>query len=173
MENPVKIGISSCLLGEKVCYDGGSREERRLTEALKKFFTLVPVCPEVESGLPAPRERMRLEGNRANPRLVGVGSGKDFTDRVRGYSIEKAAQLEREEICGFVFKSGSPTSGLERVKVYHEELPPREGRGLFAAQVVRKLPNLPVEEETALADPVVRENFIQRVYTYARWKGTR
>jgi len=173
MENPIKIGISSCLCGEKVRYDGAHNQDRQLTDALGKFFTLVPVCPEVESGMPTPRERMRLEGNRAHPRLVAVESRVDLTDRMRGYCVEKAAGLEREEICGFVFKMNSPSSGLHRVKVYNGDLPPREGRGLFAAEVVKRFPFLPVEEEGALADPIIRENFIERVFTYSRWKGTR
>ena len=173
MERPVKIGISSCLCGEKVRYDGGDNHDRRLTTTLAKYFTLVPVCPEVESGLTTPRERMRLEGNRGNPRLVTFDSRVDLTDQLKSYSKEKAAELEGEEICGFVFKANSPTSGLRGVRIHSDDSPPKEGRGLFAAEVVKRFPHMPVEDERALADPIVRENFIQRVFTYSRWKGTR
>jgi uncharacterized protein YbbK (DUF523 family) len=173
MERPVKIGISSCLCGEKVRYDGGDNHDRRLTTTLGKYFTLVPVCPEVESGLPTPRERMRLEGNRGNPRLVTVDTNLDLTDWLKSFSKDKAAELERENICGFVFKVNSPTSGLRGVRIYSDDSPPKEGRGLFAAEVVKRFPHMPVEDERALADPIVRENFIQRVFTYSRWKGTR
>lgn len=171
-QRPVKIGISSCLCGEKVRYDGGDNHDRRLTATLAKYFTLVPVCPEVESGLPTPRERMRLEGNRANPRLVTIESRTDLTDQLKSYSKKKAAELEQEEICGFVFKMRSPTSGLRGVRIYSDDSPPKEGRGLFAAEVVRKFPHMPVEDEEALGDPIIRENFIERVFTYARWKGS-
>lgn len=173
MANPIRIGISSCLYGEKVRYDGAHKHDRRLVDALGKFFTLLPVCPEVGSGMPTPREPMRLEGNPASPRLVTIESRIDLTEQMRSYCVEKVTELEREEICGFVFKMNSPSSGLQRVQVFNEEMQVRYGRGLFAAEVVRRLPFLPVEEEGALADPILRENFIERVFTYSRWKGSR
>lgn len=173
MDNLLKIGISSCLCGEKVRYDGGDNRDLKLVATLGKYFHLLPVCPEVGSGMPVPRERMRLEGNRANPRLVAIESRTDLTDQMRSYCVDKVAELEREEICGFVFKTNSPTSGLHQVKVYNSGLAIRYGRGLFAAEVVKRFPHLPVEEESALADAILRENFIERVYTYARWKGSR
>jgi uncharacterized protein YbbK (DUF523 family) len=173
MENPIKIGISSCLMGNKVRYDGGHKHDSQLTDAFGRMFTFVPVCPEVGSGLPIPREAMRLEGNPANPRLVTVESRIDLTDQVRRYSIERVAELERQEICGFIFKGNSPSSGLHQVKVYNTGMPIRYGRGLFAAEVVKQFPHLPVEEEGALADPILRENFMERVYTYSRWKAER
>jgi len=173
VDNLIKIGISSCLCGEKVRYDGGHKHERQLTETLGKFFTLLPVCPEVGSGMPTPREAMRLEGNRAHPRLMTVESRIDLTDQMRSYCVEKVAELQREEICGFVFKMNSPSSGLHRVKVYNSGMPVRYGRGLFAAEIVKWFPHLPVEEEGVLADAILRENFIERVFTYSRWKGSR
>ena len=173
MANPIRIGISSCLCGEKVRYDGAHKHDRRLVDTLGKFFTLLPVCPEVGSGMPTPREPMRLEGNPARPRLVTIESRIDLTEQMKSYCVEKVAELEREEICGFVFKMNSPSSGLHRVKVFNEEMTIRYGRGIFAAEVVRRFPFLPVEEEGALADPILRENFIERVFTYSRWKGSR
>lgn len=169
----IRIGISSCLYGAKVRYDGGHKHAPHLTETLGKFFTLVPVCPEVESGLPVPREPMRLEGNRAKPRLVTIESRIDLTDQMRSYCARKVAELERDRICGFVFKMNSPSSGLHQVKVYHDAGPIKYGRGLFAAEVVQRFPNLPVEEEGDLTDPILLENFMERVFTYSRWKGYR
>lgn len=170
MNNPVKIGISACLLGEKVRYDGGHRLDRCLTGALGKFFTFVPVCPEVGSGLSTPREAMRLEGDPADPRLVTVETRIDLTQRVQSYCSEKVAELEREDLCGFICKKNSPSSGLHGVKVYMDGMPTQEGRGLFAAELLRRFPSLPVEEEEALADPVSREKFVERVFRYARGK---
>jgi uncharacterized protein YbbK (DUF523 family) len=173
MDDPVKIGISSCLLGEKVRYDGGHKHDRYLTDTLGKFFTLVPVCPEVGSGMPVPREAMRLEGNPAHPRLMTIESRLDLTDQMRTYCVEKVAELQREELCGFIFKQNSPSSGLHRVKVYNGGMPTQNGRGLFAAEVVKRFPFLPVEEEGSLTDPILRENFIERVFAYSRWKASR
>ena len=169
----VRIGISSCLYGEKVRYDGGHKHDRHLTETLGKFFTLVPVCPEVESGMPVPREPMRLEGSPAHPRLITIESRVDLTEQMRDYCLKKVAQLERDRISGFVFKANSPSSGLHRVKVYSDGAPIRYGRGVFAAEVVKRFPHLPVEEEGELADPILLENFMERVFTYSRWKGYR
>jgi len=169
----LRIGISSCLHGENVRYDGGHKHDPQLIETLGRYFTLVPVCPEVESGLPVPREPMRLEGSRANPRLVTIESRIDLTDQMRSYCAKKVAELERDRICGFVFKMNSPSSGLHRVKVYSEGAPIRYGRGLFAAEVVKRFPHLPVAEEGDLADLILLENFMERVFTYSRWKGYR
>lgn len=171
MDNPITVGISSCLLGENVRYDGGHRRDRYITDTLGKFFRFVPVCPEVGSGMSTPREAMRLEGDPAHPRLVTHLSRLDLTEQMRDFCLERVAKLENDELCGFIFKKNSPSSGLHRVKVYNRGMPTKNGRGLFAAEVVRQFPFLPVEEEGRLADPVLRENFIERVFTYARWKA--
>lgn len=173
MENRIKVGISACLMGERVRYDGGRKLDRDLTDALGRFFTLVPVCPEVGCGLPTPREAMRLEGNPAEPRLVTVESRIDLTERMRSYCQERVAQLKREDLCGFVFKMNSPSSGLHGVKVYVDGVPTASGRGLFAAEVVRRFPSLPVAEAESLADPDRRENFLQEVFSYCRAKPPR
>jgi uncharacterized protein YbbK (DUF523 family) len=170
MDKPVKLGISSCLLGERVRYDGGHKLERRLVDTVGRHFTLVPVCPEVESGMPVPREAMRLEGDPANPRLITIGSRIDLTDRMRVYCIERVARLEREGICGFIFKQNSPSSGLHGVKIYNGGVPTAEGRGLFAAEVVRRFPLLPVQEEGSLSDPVLLEHFIEQVFIYSHMR---
>ena len=170
MDDLITVGVSSCLLGENVRYDGGHRQDHYLTGTLGKFFRFVPVCPEVGSGMPVPREAMRLEGDPAHPRLVTHKGRVDLTAQLQAFCLERVAALEAEQLSGFIFKSNSPSSGLHRVKVYQEGKPAKHGRGLFAAEVVRQFPFLPVEEEERLSDPELRENFIERVFTYARWQ---
>lgn len=169
MDKTLKIGISSCLLGEKVRYDGGHKHDRYLTDTLGKFVTFVPVCPEVECGMPVPREAMRLEGDPDAPRLMTRQTRIDKTDQMLAFCARKVRELEGEELCGFIFKKGSPSSGLHRVKVYAGGGAVRSGSGLFAAAVARHFPLLPLEEEGRLADPVLRENFIERVFSRHRW----
>jgi uncharacterized protein YbgA (DUF1722 family)/uncharacterized protein YbbK (DUF523 family) len=166
----IKIGVSSCLLGEQVRYDGGHKRDRYITDTLGRFFTFVPVCPEVGCGLPIPREAMHLEGDPAHPRLVTVRTRIDLTERMNDYCRRMVTELEQEDLCGFVFKKGSPSSGLFRVKVYDKGGSPRSGRGLFAAAVTEHFPLLPVEEEGRLCDPALRENFIERIFAFRRWK---
>jgi uncharacterized protein YbgA (DUF1722 family)/uncharacterized protein YbbK (DUF523 family) len=170
MENSIKVGVSSCLLGEKVRYDGGHKHDRYITDTLGSFFTFVPVCPEVESGMPTPREAMRLEGDPAAPRLMTRISRIDKTEQMLTFCDRKLAELEPENLCGFIFKKGSPSSGLYRVKVYDVKgMPAKSGSGLFANAFARHFPLLPVEEEGRLCDPDLRENFIERVFCYHRW----
>lgn len=159
---PSAIGVSSCLLGERVRYDGGHKHDRYLTDCLGRFFRFVPVCPEVGCGLPIPREAMRLEGDPAAPRLMTTKSRIDLTDRMQEWCRMKVRELEGEDLCGFIFKKSSPSCGLVQIPVY--------GSGLFAAAVTARFPLLPVEEEGRLNDPDLRENFIERVFTYRRWK---
>ncbi|BCG46231.1 COG1683: Uncharacterized conserved protein / Hypothetical protein YbgA [Citrifermentans bremense] len=171
MTSPIKIGVSSCLLGEKVRYDGGHKHDRYVTDVLGRFFQFVPVCPEVMCGMPVPREAMRLEGDPAAPRLVTHKSRADKTEQMLAFCRTKVEELALEDLCGFIFKKGSPSSGLFRVKVYDEAgVPSKTGSGLFAAAVARRFPHLPLEEEGRLADPRLRENFIERVFSYRRWK---
>lgn len=166
----IKIGVSACLLGEHVRYDGGHKHDRYITDTLGAHFSFVPVCPEVECGLATPRESMRLEGEPANPRLMTGKSRIDMTDRMLDYCNIKIRALEGEDLCGFIFKKDSPSSGLHRVKVYNNGVALKNGSGLFAAAVVRHFPQLPLEEEGRLNDPDIRENFIERVFSYRRWK---
>jgi len=170
MTTQLKIGVSACLLGEKVRYDGGHKHDRYITDTLGRFFTFVPVCPEVECGMPVPREAMRLEGDPAAPRLMTRQSRIDKTGQMLEFCERKVRELEGEELCGFIFKKDSPSSGLFRVKVYNNGMAARSGSGLFAAAVARHFPLLPLEEEGRLNDPCIRENFIERVFCYRRWK---
>lgn len=169
-ERAIFVGVSSCLLGEKVRYDGGHKQDRYISDLLGHYFTFVPVCPEVESGLPVPREAMRLEGDPAAPRLMTRNSRRDLTEQMQSFCRQKVEELAGQDLSGFIFKKDSPSSGLWRVKVYRQGMPVRTGSGLFAAAVVRQFPLLPVEEEGRLHDPVLRENFIERVFANRRWQ---
>ena len=170
MTSQIKIGVSSCLMGNTVRYDGGHKHDRYLSDILGRFFQLIPVCPEVECGMPIPREAMRLEGDPANPRLVTIRNGIDMTGQMFDFCSKKVRDLESEDLCGFIFKKGSPSCGLSGVKVYNRKVPAWSGSGLFAAAMVHHFPLLPVEEEGRLDDPAIRENFIERVFTLRRWK---
>jgi len=171
MNNSIKVGVSACLLGEKVRYDGGHKHDRYITDTLGRFFTFVPVCPEVESGMPTPREAMRLEGDPSVPRLMTRSSRIDKTGQMLFFCRAKVAELEKADLCGFIFKKDSPSSGLFRVKVYDDNgMPKKSGSGLFAAAVAEHFPLLPMEEEGRLFDANLRENFIERVFSYRRWK---
>lgn len=167
----IKIGISSCLLGNQVRYDGGHKLDRFLTGTLGQYVDYVPVCPEVECGMPVPRESMRLEGEIEAPRLVTHRSREDKTGQMLAWADRRVAELEKEELMGFIFKSDSPSSGMERVKVYDEKgMSVRKGVGLFARRFMEHFPLLPVEEEGRLHDPALRENFIERLFAQARWR---
>lgn len=170
MTEAITIGISSCLLGEQVRYDGGHKHDRYLTDTLGRWFRYLPVCPEVGCGLPIPREAMRLEGDPAAPRLMTRTTRVDHTDRMLDWCRAKVVELEGADLCGFIFKKDSPSSGLFRVKVYHDNGATKNGSGLFAAAMARHFPLLPLEEEGRLNDPDLRENFIERVFSYRRWK---
>jgi uncharacterized protein YbgA (DUF1722 family)/uncharacterized protein YbbK (DUF523 family) len=169
----IKIGISSCLLGQKVRYDGGHKEDGFITHTLAGFFDFVAVCPEVEIGLGTPRETIRLEGSPESPRLVAPKSGKEHTRSMEEYSARRLKELQSLGLHGYILKKDSPSCGMERVRVYSDDgkSVTRNGRGLYAAALMRRFPLLPVEEEGRLNDPVLRENFIERVFGYYRWTG--
>lgn len=171
-ERPL-VGVSRCLLGEKVRFDGGHKLDHFLVDTLGQHVDFVPVCPEVECGMGVPRESLRLVGAPESPRLVTVKSGADHTERMRAWAEGKTGELAGLPLCGFVFKFGSPSSGMARVKVYPEGggAPLLKGRGLFAAALMDRLPLLPVEDEGRLNDPGLRENFIERVFVMARWRA--
>jgi uncharacterized protein YbgA (DUF1722 family)/uncharacterized protein YbbK (DUF523 family) len=171
MQNSIKIGVSTCLLGEPVRYDGGHKHDRYLTDVLGRYVTFVPVCPEVECGMGIPREAMRLVGDPDNPRLVTNRSGIDHTERMKEWAAGRLDALERESLCGFVFKKDSPSSGMTRVKVYTDAgMPVRRGIGLFARAFMERFPLIPVEEEGRLNDLDIRENFLEQVFTLKRWR---
>lgn len=166
----ITIGVSSCLLGERVRYDGGHTHDHYITDTLGRYFRFLSICPEVGCGLPIPREAMRLEGDPASPRLMTGKSRIDLTAQMQAFCTAKVKELEGEGLCGFIFKKNSPSSGLFRVKVYNNGVAAKSGSGLFAAAVARHFPLLPMEEEGRLNDPNLRENFIERVFSYRRWK---
>jgi uncharacterized protein YbgA (DUF1722 family)/uncharacterized protein YbbK (DUF523 family) len=171
MEAKIKLGISSCLLGNAVRYDGGHKWDRFLTDTLGRFVDFVPVCPEVEVGLGIPREAMRLVGDFNHPRLLTIRSRIDHTERMNQWAQTRVKELEVENLCGFVFKSDSPSSGLERVKIYDPKgIPVKKGVGLFARVFMDYFPLLPVEDEGRLHDPLLRENFIESIFVWKRWR---
>jgi uncharacterized protein YbgA (DUF1722 family)/uncharacterized protein YbbK (DUF523 family) len=167
----IRLGVSSCLLGEKVRYDGGHKLDSYLTETLGRYIEWVPVCPEVECGLPVPREAMRLTGDPDAPRLVTARTGIDHTEGMLRWARIRLQGLEREGLCGFVFKSRSPSSGMKSVKVYPPSgIPTHRGVGIFARAFMEHFPLMPVEEDGRLHDPILRENFVERVFVFKRWK---
>jgi uncharacterized protein YbgA (DUF1722 family)/uncharacterized protein YbbK (DUF523 family) len=169
-QDKIRIGISTCLLGENVRYNGGHALDRFLKDTLGKWVEYVPVCPEVECGFGIPRETFRLVGDPANPRLITTRTKIDHTDRMLTWARRRVAELEKEDLCGFIFKSDSPSSGMERVKVYDDKgMPQKKGIGLFARAFMEHFPMTPVEEEGRLHDPVLRENFIERIFTCKRY----
>src|SRR5512136_1518396 len=167
----IKLGRSKCLLGENVRFDGGHKLDRFLTETLGHYVDYVPVCPEVECGLPVPREAMHLVGDPEDPRLITIRTGKDHTARMQRWAKKRTAELEKEGLCGFVFKGRSPSSGMRGVKIYNEGgAAYASGSGIFAHAFMKHFPLLPVEDEGRLHDPALRENFIERVFVSRRWR---
>lgn len=167
----IKLGISTCLLGENVRYDGGHKLDRFLTETLGQYVEYVRVCPEVECGLPIPRESMHLEGDLESPKLITSKTKQDMTDRMLRWAMKRVVELEKENLCAFIFKSDSPSSGMERIRVYNEKgMPVKKGIGIFARIFMDHFPLLPVEDEGRLHDPELRENFIERIFTLKRWR---
>lgn len=168
---PFKLGISSCLLGEHVRYDGGHKLNRYLSDTLGRFVKWVPVCPEFECGLGVPREAMRLVGDPQNPRLMTVRSKTDLTPRMHAWIESRLEDLQHEDLCGFIFKKGSPSSGYSGVKVYTESgQSSQKGMGMFVRAFIERFPLVPVEDEGRLNDAKLRENFIERIFVYHRWK---
>jgi uncharacterized protein YbgA (DUF1722 family)/uncharacterized protein YbbK (DUF523 family) len=187
MTSPPRIGISRCLLGDEVRYDGGHKRDTFLTGTFGRFVEWVPVCPELEVGMGVPREAIHLvaapDGVRSGServRLVGVKSGTDWTARMSEFSRVRIHELSSAELCGYVLKKDSPSCGMSRVRVVAPSVSvsrtastggataSRTGRGLFAEALLAALPNLPVEEEGRLNDPALRENFVERVFAYRR-----
>jgi len=167
-----RIGISACLLGESVRYDGAHKRDPFLIGTLGQYVQWVPVCPEVECGLPIPRESMHLEGDPLSPRLVTTRTHVDHTGRMQTWARKRLGELEKEDLCGFIFKTNSPSSGMRAVRVYDEKGAPRKvGVGIFARAFMDRFPLLPVEDEGRLHDPEIRENFIERVFALRRYRG--
>jgi uncharacterized protein YbgA (DUF1722 family)/uncharacterized protein YbbK (DUF523 family) len=169
----INLGISACLLGQNVRYDGGHKLDRYLRDELGQFVKYVPVCPEVEVGLGTPRESLRLVGDPEDPRLITRRTNTDHTARMKKWAAERVRKLEKAGLCGFIFKSGSPSSGMERVRVYTEKgMPSKRGTGIWARAFMDHFPLLPVEDDGRLHDARIRENFIERVFVCHRWRQT-
>lgn len=168
---PMRIGISRCLLGEPVRYDGGHKRDRFVTEVLTRYVEWVPICPEVEAGLGTPREAMRLVGDASNPQLITVTTNRNVTRPLTLYADRKLETLEQVHLSGYIFKRDSPSCGIERVKLFSQRgRPSRTGVGLFAQAFNDRYPLVPIEDEGRLCDPVLRDNFIERVFCYHRWQ---
>ncbi len=172
-DGKIRLGVSSCLLGEKVRYDGGHKFNPYVAEVLGEYAEFIPVCPEVEVGLPTPRDTLRLVENEANQvRLVFAKSGEDITARMEAWARERVKQLAQRHLDGFVFKAKSPSSGMERIKLYDRNgVPRRTGVGVFARIFMETFPLLPVEDEGRLHDPRLRENFIAAIFTLQRFRS--
>ncbi|MDX1642743.1 MAG: DUF523 and DUF1722 domain-containing protein [Thermoanaerobaculia bacterium] len=167
----LRLGISACLLGEEVRFNGGHVKNDFLLNTLGEWVEWVPICPEVEIGLGVPRESLRLIGDWKKPRLVAPKSGNDHTEAMRRWSESYLERLDELCLDGFVLKKDSPSCGAFRVKVYDENtVPKRQGRGLFAAALIEAAPLLPIEEEGRLNDAHLRENFIERIFAFYRFK---
>jgi uncharacterized protein YbgA (DUF1722 family)/uncharacterized protein YbbK (DUF523 family) len=169
--SPIRLGVSACLLGQPVRYDGGHKLDHFVRDILGPHVEFVPVCPEAEAGLGIPREAMRLAGDPADPRLVTITTKRDLTPVMKTWAAARVEALAAENLSGFILKSRSPSSGMARVKVYPEKggQPAMTGVGLFARALMDRLPTLPVEEEGRLNDLALRENFIERLFVRARW----
>ena len=167
--NP-KVGVSACLLGQQVRFDGGHKRDVFLTDLFGKFVDWVAICPELEVGMGVPRETVRLVGTPTDPRMIAEKSGKDWTAAMHRFAAKRVRDIADKRLSGYVFKKNSPSCGMERVKVYNAKgMAARQGRGLFAAALINHWPLLPVEEEGRLNDLKLRENFIERVFAYHRW----
>ena len=167
----LRLGISRCLLGDEVRFDGGHKRDQFLIDVLGRYVEWVPVCPEVEAGLGTPREAMRLVGNPHRPRLMTITSKRDHTQAMESMLDERLDSLRTLDLSGFVFKRGSPSCGVERVRVYTAQgMPSHSGVGIFAKAFRDEFPLVPIEEEGRLCDPVLRENFIERVFCYRRFQ---
>lgn len=167
----LRLGVSRCLLGDEVRYDGGHKRHPFLVETLGQFVEWIPVCPEVEVGMGIPREPVHLSGSATAPRLITVRSGIDHTEAMNRFSRRRVRELEPLELCGYVFKKDSPSCGVERVRILNRHgISSRNGVGLFAHAFTTHSPLVPVEEEGRLSNPIVREHFIERIFAYGRWR---
>ncbi|WP_194789893.1 YbgA family protein [Pseudomonas sp. UFMG81] len=171
LDGKPRLAISACLVGQNVRYNAGHKHSDLCHDVLGEHFEWLPLCPEMAIGLGVPRDPIRLVGNPDAPMVTGSRDGSfDLSGPLRAYGEQMADELD--DICGYVFMQKSPSCGLERVKVYQEDGHPARlgGRGAYAAAFCAQRPDLPVEEEGRLHDPVLRENFISRVYAYADWQ---
>ncbi|MCE5252338.1 DUF523 and DUF1722 domain-containing protein [bacterium] len=171
MTEKIKIGVSACLLGEKVRYDGGHKHDCFITDTLGRYMEFVPVCPEVGCGLPVPRETMQLTGDPTDPRLVTCRTGTDHTVQMASWGKFRLSGIEKEYLYGYIFKSRSPSCGMARIRVYNSPgITAHTGTGVWARMFMDHYPLLPAVEESCLHDPILREHFIERIFVYRRWR---
>lgn len=172
MNNRIKIGVSSCLIGEKVRWNGDHKQDRYIKDTLAKYFEYVPVCPEVEVGMGTPRETVPLYGTPKNPKMLGKKTQTDWTGKMNKYIKDRIKNLSKDDLCGYIFKSKSPSCGLGRIPIYDEydKSKARHGGGLFANTFIKTNPFVPTKDEGRLHDPKIRENFIVRVFSFSRLK---
>ena len=170
MNNKIKIGVSSCLLGEEVRWNGGHKKDRYVQGVLDKYFDYVPICPEVDVGMGTPRETVALYGTLESHKMISKKSQTDWTGKMTNYMNGRISELRKIDLCGYIFKSKSPSCGIGRVPIYSEfgSSKVRHGPGMFASAFIKALPLIPVEDEGRLHDPVIRENFIVRVFCFNR-----
>lgn len=168
----IKIGVSSCLLGNSVRYNGQHQLDRFIRDTLSQWCDFVPVCPEVECGLPIPREAMRLVGSVENPRLMTGKTGIDHTEKMQNWISLKLEELDKEDLTAFIFKTKSPSSGMRKIKIYNEEgnRISFNGIGMFARAFMERFPDIPVEDEGRLNDPGLREQFIETIFVLQHWR---
>ena len=168
---PIRVGVSRCLLGDEVRFDGGHKRDRFLTDVLGRYVEWVPVCPEAEAGFGTPREAMRLVGHRDDPQLMTISTERNMTAPLTLFTNRKLEALEQTELSGYIFKKDSPSCGIERVKLYNSHgKANRTAVGLFARAFKQRFPLVPIEDEGRLCDPALRDNFIERIFCYHRWQ---
>ena len=178
-DRPIRIGVSRCLLGDEVRFDGGHKKSRFVSKDLDPFVEWLPVCPEIESGLSVPRPTIRIvqpenTHREDQQKIVETKSGKDHTSALQRLSKRRVADMVKADLCGFILKKDSPSCGMERVRVWSDSPKGgarRTGRGFFARILMDRLPYLPVEEEGRLEDPFLRERFVERIFAYRRLKN--
>ena len=170
MKNKIKIGVSSCLLGEKVRWNGDHKQDRYVRDVLGNYFEYIATCPEVDVGMGIPRETVALYGTLENPRMIGKKTQTDWTRKMNNYTKGRISELAKHDLCGYIFKSKSPSCGTGRVNVYSKfgSAKVRQGLGMFASAFTKTLPLIPVEDEGRLHDPRIKENFIIRVFCFYR-----
>lgn len=170
MQAIIKIGVSSCLLGEKVRWNGDHKQDRYVREILGNYFEYVPVCPEMEVGMGVPRETVALYGTLEEPKMISKKSKIDWTERMNRYLKDRINQLTHDELSGYIFKSKSPSCGIARVPVFSEtdRSKAMHGAGMFANAFIKNFPLVPIEDEGRLNDAKIRENFIVRVFCFNR-----
>lgn len=176
MNGKIKIGISSCLIGKKVRFDGRDKNQPSIVESLAEQFLLIPTCPEMEAGMTTPREPVRLVRQDGELTVIGLSGGTDWTPAILKVIREKIEQDHADRLCGYILKSGSPSCGLEAVPVFAKsELPDlselveisKQGVGLFAAAIKNSFPGMPVCDELWLSDPNNLDSFISAVRRFA------